>query len=119
MDSGGKTMDYRQIKKQANEILKNKAAECSYIEYKASEQQLDRILKTILASFVMIIPALIIHHFVPFNFDNRLLGLLIMAALGLIMMIIYYFVSTLLKLPQEIFGIEDISIKKLLKRFRA
>ena len=42
-------MDYRQIKKQANEILKNQAAECSYIEYKASEQQLDKILKTICA----------------------------------------------------------------------
>ncbi len=46
---GGKNMDYRQIKKQANEILKNKTAECSYIEYKASEQQLDKILKTICA----------------------------------------------------------------------
>lgn len=42
-------MDYREIKKQANEILKNKTAECSYIEYKASEQQLDKILKTICA----------------------------------------------------------------------
>lgn len=42
-------MDYRQIKKQANEILNNKTAECSYIEYKASEQQLDKILKTICA----------------------------------------------------------------------
>ena len=38
-------MDYQQIKKQANEILKNKIAECSYIEYKASELQLDKILK--------------------------------------------------------------------------
>ena len=42
-------MDYRQIKKQANEILKNKTIECSYIEYKSSEQQLDKILKTICA----------------------------------------------------------------------
>ena len=40
-------MDYKQIKKQANEILKNKTAECSYIEYKASVHQLDKILKTI------------------------------------------------------------------------
>lgn len=49
LDSEGETMDYRQIKEQANEILKNKTAECSYIEYKASEQQLDKILKTICA----------------------------------------------------------------------
>ena len=44
-----KTMDYRQIKKQANDILRNRTAECSYIEYKASEQQLDTLLKTICA----------------------------------------------------------------------
>ena len=42
-------MDYTQIKKHANEILKNKTAECSYIEYKSSEKQLDKILKTICA----------------------------------------------------------------------
>ncbi|WP_051200888.1 RNA-binding domain-containing protein [Butyrivibrio sp. XPD2002] len=42
-------MDYRQIKKRANEILKTRTAECSYVEYKASEQQLDKILKTICA----------------------------------------------------------------------
>ena len=34
-------MDYERIKKQANEILKSGAAECSYIEYKASALQLD------------------------------------------------------------------------------
>ncbi|MCR5823821.1 MAG: putative DNA binding domain-containing protein [Lachnospiraceae bacterium] len=42
-------MDYKQIKKQANEILKDQTAECSYIEYKSSEKQADKILKTICA----------------------------------------------------------------------
>ena len=42
-------MNYKQIKKHANDILKNHTAECSYIEYKASEQQIDNILKTICA----------------------------------------------------------------------
>ena len=42
-------MDYTKIKTQANEILQNQTAECSFIEYKASEQQLDKILKTICA----------------------------------------------------------------------
>lgn len=42
-------MNYRQIKKQANDILNNRSAECSYIEYKSSEKQLDKILKTICA----------------------------------------------------------------------
>ncbi|WP_406042122.1 helix-turn-helix domain-containing protein [Succinimonas sp.] len=42
-------MDYVQVKKNANEILKRRIAECSYIEYKSSELQLDKILKTICA----------------------------------------------------------------------
>ena len=42
-------MDYERIKKQANEILASGSAECSYIEYKASALQLDKILKTICA----------------------------------------------------------------------
>ncbi len=36
-------------KKEANEYLKQRKAECSHIEYKASEDQLDKILKTICA----------------------------------------------------------------------
>lgn len=36
-------------KKEANEYLKQRKAECSHIEYKASENQLDKILKTICA----------------------------------------------------------------------
>ncbi len=42
-------MDYNKLKKQANDILKTQAAECSYIEYKASSSQLSKILKTICA----------------------------------------------------------------------
>lgn len=42
-------MDYEQIKKRANDILKKRFAECSYIEYKSSALQLDKILKTICA----------------------------------------------------------------------
>ncbi len=37
------------IKQEANEYLRQRKAECSHIEYKASEQQLDKILKTICA----------------------------------------------------------------------
>ncbi|MCR5837620.1 MAG: AAA family ATPase [Lachnospiraceae bacterium] len=42
-------MDYERIKKDANDILKSLSPECSYIEYKASANQLDKILKTICA----------------------------------------------------------------------
>ena len=42
-------MNYAQIKKQANDILYKRVAECSYIEYKKSVLQRDKILKTICA----------------------------------------------------------------------
>ena len=47
--NGGTYMDYERVKKQANEILRAGSAECSYIEYKASVHQKDRILKTLCA----------------------------------------------------------------------
>ncbi len=42
-------MNYAQIKKEANEILLRQSAECSYIEYKKSGDQLAAILKTLCA----------------------------------------------------------------------
>lgn len=42
-------MDYEGIKKDANDILNGLSPECSYIEYKASTEQLGKILKTICA----------------------------------------------------------------------
>jgi len=42
-------MDYEQIKKRANQILYNREPECSYIEYKASSKQFDKLLKTLCA----------------------------------------------------------------------
>jgi len=42
-------MDYEQIKKRANKILSDREPECSYIEYKASSKQFDKLLKTICA----------------------------------------------------------------------
>ena len=42
-------MNINQIKKLANEILAEQSEECSYIEYKKSATQLDKILKTICA----------------------------------------------------------------------
>ena len=42
-------MNYEEIKKQANDILYKRVAECSYIEYNKSVLQSDKILKTICA----------------------------------------------------------------------
>ncbi len=42
-------MDYERIKKQANNILQSRSSESTYIEYKSSSKQFDKILKTICA----------------------------------------------------------------------
>lgn len=42
-------MDYKKIKKQANDILLNQSIECEYIEYKKSDAFKDKILKTLCA----------------------------------------------------------------------
>lgn len=42
-------MDYERIKRHANDVLLSQSAECTYIEYKASSKQSDKILKTLCA----------------------------------------------------------------------
>lgn len=42
-------MDYERMKRQANDILLSQSAECTYIEYKASSKQFDKLLKTLCA----------------------------------------------------------------------
>ena len=46
---GGMSVDFDRIKKHANSILLNQSAECDYIEYKKTGDQLSKILKTICA----------------------------------------------------------------------
>lgn len=74
-------------------------------------------------SFMMAVPAYLIHRIIPFGFEagfkNRLLDIGIMGVLGILMVAIYYFLSVSVRLPQVIFNIEEPSIKKLLSRFRA
>ena len=75
--------------------------------------------KIILASLVMAVPAYALHAFVPFDALNRLSDISLMGVLGILMLAIYYFISIKLHLPQQIFEMEDVSIRKLLSRFRS
>ena len=78
-----------------------------------------RILRIVIASIFMVVPAFAIHGLLPFVYESRLICLLVMGVLGIIMVLVYYFVTVHLGLPQKIFGIEDISIRKLLSRLRS
>ncbi|MBQ6494000.1 MAG: oligosaccharide flippase family protein [Erysipelotrichaceae bacterium] len=78
-----------------------------------------RFVMISIASLIMVLPAWLIRSFIPFGYDSRLVDMLIMGLLGILMLVIYYFVSAYIGLPQKIFAIDDISPKKLLSRFRS
>ena len=62
-------------------------------------------------SFIMVVPAYMIHRFIGFQYDSRVIDVLIMGGLGLLMVTMYYFLSVAMRLPQMIFDIENPSIK--------
>ena len=77
-----------------------------------------RFLKICAASLLMVMPVYVIHSLIPFDYTSRVLDIVIMGGCGIIMVLLYYYVTVKMNLPQTIFDIEDISIKKLLSRFR-
>lgn len=80
---------------------------------------LRKILFIILSSLIMILPVYLLHHLINFAYTSRILDILIMLVCGVLMVVIYYFVTVFFTLPQRIFGIDDITPKALIKRFKA
>lgn len=79
---------------------------------------LKRFIVIILASLIMVLPACLIHYFIHFDYLSRFIDIGIMAGLGVLMLAIYYFVTSKLGLIQTIFEIKDPSIKGLLSLFK-
>lgn len=79
---------------------------------------LKRLIVIFIASFIMVIPAIFIHSFIPFNYDSRLFGIVIMGILGIIMLVAYYLISVEFSLLQSIFNIKKPNVKKVLMRFK-
>lgn len=77
-----------------------------------------RMLIIIAVSLIMVVPAITIHYFLPFNYESRLLSLVIMGVLGILMLVTYFVVGVKFHLPQTILGMKDINIKGLIKRFK-
>ena len=65
----------------------------------------------------MVLPAYVLHSLIPFEYTSRIIDIFIMGVLGILMLGIYYAVTVYFRLPQKIFGIKDISIRKLIARF--
>lgn len=82
------------------------------------EKTLKRMLVIIVASLIMVLPAVLIHFIIPFHYDSRIIDIIIMCVLGVMMLVTYYFISVRFHLPQTILGIKTPSVKNLLAKFR-
>ena len=80
---------------------------------------LKKLIYILVASFLMVLPALLVHRFIGFGYTSRIIDILIMGLCGMIMLTVYYFVSVYFGLPQYIFGIKEVNPKAILKRFKA
>ena len=77
-----------------------------------------RLVMICACSIVMILPPFFIHKMIEFSYASRIKDILLLGGLGLWMAINYYFVTVISGLPQKIFGLKDVTIKQLLKKFR-
>ena len=82
------------------------------------KDSLKKLLSITLSALFMILPVLVIHKLIPFNYDSRIKDIIIMGGLGIIMLPTYFYISSFFKLPQIIFNLEDSSIKSLLRKIR-
>lgn len=78
-----------------------------------------RLIMISLSSLLMVLPALLIHGLINFNYTDRIYDILIMGGLGVIMLGIYYFVTKKLGLLAKIFDLKEVSLMKVLRKYRS
>lgn len=70
------------------------------------------------SALLSIVPAYYLSSLIPFDYTSKILDILKMGFFGIIILIAYYLISAKLGLPQSIFGIEKLSPKAILSKFR-
>ena len=78
-----------------------------------------RFVMIALCSILMVIPAVIFHGFIPFDYTNRIYDILIMGVLGIIMLGVYYYATKETGLLAKIFELKEVSLLKVLRKYRA
>ena len=71
-----------------------------------------------LSSLAMVIPAIVIHNLIGFDYQSRLIDIGIMGGVGILMVIIYYVVTVHFSIPQKILQMDDVSIKQLISKLK-
>ena len=77
-----------------------------------------RLFQILMNSIITVIPCFFLRTLITFQYNSRLLCLMMLFAFGVIMLFIYYFLSKKSKLFEKIFEIKNSSIKDLAKKFR-
>lgn len=77
-----------------------------------------RMFQIAMNSAITVIPCFLLRTFITFAYNSRLLCLLMLFAFGIIMLLIYYFLSKKSKLFEKIFEIKSSSFKDVIKKFR-
>lgn len=72
-----------------------------------------------ICAIIMVIPAILIHSFIGFDYTDRLYDIIIMCGLGLVMLAIYYFATKKTGLLEKIFELKEVSLLKVLKKYRS
>lgn len=75
-------------------------------------------IKIAISSIVVITIFTIIRSYIPVGQTSRVLSLGMLAVLGAGMAVVYLFITSILKLPQDILQMKNVSIKELIKRFK-
>lgn len=78
-----------------------------------------RFVMISLCSLLMVLPAVLLHGLVPFDYTDRIFDIVIMAVLGIVMLGIYYFVTKKTGLLAKIFELKDVSLLKVLRKYRS
>lgn len=78
-----------------------------------------RFVLICICSLIMVLPTFIIHCLIPFEYSDRILDILLMCGLGLIMLAIYYFATKKSGLLAKIFELKEVSLLKVLRKYRS
>lgn len=79
-----------------------------------------RLVKILTCSLLMAIPAYLVNNFIiDFGYTSRLIAIAYMCVLGVIMLCLYYLLTKASGLLSQVFDIDDVSIKNLLRKLRS
>lgn len=79
---------------------------------------LKRFVLMLGCGMIMVVPISLLYSAIGFDYSNRLLDIVYMGLCGILMLLIYIYITIKLNLPQKIFGIKKPDVLKVLSRFK-